>query len=437
MVVEFKPKQRQFLNCRDRYPAYVASWGTGKTMCAIIKGLLLSETYANNLGLIVRKNFTDLRDSTLKDFERYTGMTVKKDAKEVELPNGSVIMFRHGDELSGLQNINLGWFYIEQAEEFESAEQFDMLRGRLRRWECPLRQGLVIANTAGHNWIWRRWKKEKHEGYTLVEANIEDAKDYLPADVIADWQKLKDQSPKKYRRYVLNSWEDYDLEGAYYASLMSDLLVAGRIGRVPYDPAARVYTAWDLGVSDSTVIWFFQIIRQEIHLIDYYENTGEGIGHYAKVLQDKPYVYGEHYAPHDIQGRSLQTGKTTLEIAKSLGIDFDVVIRHQREDGIEAVRSLIPKCWFDEEKCAKGIEALEHYKRKKNDTLSTEDKSVFSENPLHDWASHPADAMRYLAVAYRYQLTVDDVRIGYPEPIPAAIGAEKQDYNPLGHFSGA
>lgn len=411
-------KQRQFCNSIARYPVFVGGWGCGKTMCGILRGLLLSETYPHNLGLIVRKKFTDLRDSTLKDFERYTGLKVKKDDKEVTLPNGSVIMFRHGDELSGLQNVNLGWFMIEQAEEFETAEQFDMLRGRLRRDEAKIRQGMVIANTAGHNWIWDRWKDKKLEGYELTEANIEDNRGHLPTDTLADWERLKVESPKKYNRYVLNSWEDYDLEGAFYAALMSDALKQGRVGLsnlwVKDQP---VYTFWDLGVSDTTAIWFAQFVKDEIHLIDYYEYYGEGIDHYVGVLQAKPYIYGADYLPHDARNR-LQ-GKvitTRLEILQQLRRNPVFIVQdHFVIDGIEAARGMLHKCRFDDN-CKTGINCLNHYKRKKNDVLSTDDKSVFADTPLHDWASNGADAFRYLAVAYRYE-QIGGIYIGSTIPV--------------------
>lgn len=401
-TITLNSKQQAFSNCNARYPAFVASWGTGKTMCGILRGLLLSETYDNNLGLIVRKKFTDLRDSTLKDFERYTGLSVNKSDKEVILSNGSTIMFRHGEELSGLQNVNLGWFYIEQAEEFETAEQFDLLRGRLRRQEADLRQGLIIANTAGHNWIYKRWKKGNDPDYALFEANINDCRQHIPADTIRDWEKLRLENPKKYNRYCLNSWEDYDLEGAYYAAWMSDALKDKRISQVPYEPFSNVYTFWDLGINDTTVIWFVQFVGKEIHLIDYYENNGEALEHYINVLNAKKYRYGEHFAPHDAASKSLQTGLSIVDIARKMGLKFRVIERHPIDSRIETTRSLLSRCWFDSVKCEAGIDALNSYKKKKNEFLSTEEKTHYDDKPLHDWASNGADAFGYMAFQYRY-----------------------------------
>ena len=405
-TINLNKKQRDFVNSSARYPAFVGGWGCGKTMCGILRGLALSERFENNLGLIVRKKFTDLRDSTLKDFERYTGLSVNKGDKEILLPNGSVIMFRHGEELSGLQNVNLGWFMVEQGEEFETPEQFDLLRGRLRRSEAGIRQGMVIANTAGHNWIWDRWKNKRLEGYQLTEASIEDNREHLPADTLADWERLKAESPKKYNRYVLNSWEDYDLEGAFYAALMSDALKENRVGiQNLHAKGQKVYTFWDLGVraSDTTAIWCVQFIDKHVHVIDYYENYGEGMDHYAKWLNDKPYNYGGDYLPHDaknrLQGAVIQTREEILRDLRTCPVH--IVESHRIEDRIETTRALLPKCYFDE-KCAVGVNCLNHYKKKKNEVLSTEDRPVFANEPLHDWSSNGSDAFGYMTVAHRY-----------------------------------
>ncbi len=223
--------QSEFLESRARFPAMVAAWGTGKTMTALAKGMALSLQYPNNLGLVLRKNFTDLKDSTMADFERYTSLKVKAQSKSVDLPNGSRIIFHHADELSGVvQNINLGWFFIEQAEEFDSDEVFEKLGGRLRREGC-FRQGFIIANTNGHNWIWRKWKNAggeeyicdtpfdpptgiegvEYDGYaSLTEARTHDNIKNLPEDFIVSLEVKKETAPSHYRRYVLNSWEDTD-----------------------------------------------------------------------------------------------------------------------------------------------------------------------------------------------------------------------------------
>ena len=151
---------------------------------------------------------------------------------------------------------------------------------------------------------------------------------------------------------------DAPLVGAYYGNAMARLLADKHITKVPYEPLLDVHTSWDLGVGDSTVILFFQLQGNEIRIIDYYENQGEGLAHYIKVLREKEYVYGDHYAPHDIQVRDFSTGRSRLEIARELGGRFRVAANLRIDDGIEAVRSILPRCYFDEDKCSHLIEAL-------------------------------------------------------------------------------
>ena len=186
---------------------------------------------------------------------------------------------------------------------------------------------------------------------------------------------------------------------------------ADRITSVPYDPSLPVTTAWDLGVGDSTSIWFAQQVgRGEVRLIDYYEASGEGLPHYAQVLKDRGYTYGEHIAPHDIGVRELGTGKSRLEVAAGFGINFRVLprvsqnTRSEIDERIEASRMLLPRCFFDREKTATGVEALRSWHR---DTTPT---GELKHQPVHDWASHAADAFGYLAMGIRELVNVERPR---------------------------
>ncbi len=198
--------------------------------------------------------------------------------------------------------------------------------------------------------------------------------------------------------------------GAYYAKLLADAERENRIGNVPWEPALPVHTAWDLGIGDSTAIWFVQQTGRELRWIDYHESAGVGLDHYARVLGAKPYVYGEHLLPHDAAARELGTGRTRIEMLASLGIRGRIVARHAVDDGIQALRALIPRAWFDAAKCARGLEALRAYRRAWDERLG-----LFRARPLHDWASHGADAARTAAMGLR------EAR-DRPAPQRAAIG---------------
>lgn len=191
---------------------------------------------------------------------------------------------------------------------------------------------------------------------------------------------------------------DQGAEGAYYAKLLNKAELERRLTSVSSDPHASVDTYWDLGVGDETVILFTQNVGQEIHLIDMYRNQGEGLNHYAKVIQDKAHAsnwkYGEHYAPHDIQVRELGSGaQTRLEIARELGINFSIVPNLPISEGIELARGVFHRLWIDTEKCNFFIKAAENYHKHYNEKLN-----VYSDKPVHDWSSHTMDAFRMLAI---------------------------------------
>lgn len=197
------------------------------------------------------------------------------------------------------------------------------------------------------------------------------------------------------------------IKGAIYGKLLSAARADGRITRVPHEPALPVDTDWDLGIGDHMSIWFSQSLRSgEVRVIDYYEASGEGFPYYAQLLSDKRkdhgYTYGTHWAPHDIAVRELGTGKSRLQTAKALGITFKVTPRLTKEgsseveEGINAARIMLPKCWFDAERCKAGLEALTHYRRDFNQRLNE-----FKATPVHDWSSHGADAFRGLAVRHK------------------------------------
>ena len=192
------------------------------------------------------------------------------------------------------------------------------------------------------------------------------------------------------------------VKGAIYADQLETARTDGRICPVPYDPALPVDTDWDLGMGDATAIIFSQSLRSgELRLIDFVEASGEGLQYYANVLGTRPYVYGTHWAPHDIAVRELGTGKSRLEVAAGFGLKFAVTPRvtggaSEVEDGIHAARLLWSRCWFDEVKTRPLVEALQHYRRDYNTRLGE-----FRATPVHDWSSHAADAFRGVAVRHR------------------------------------
>ena len=227
-----------------------------------------------------------------------------------------------------------------------------------------------------------------------------DLSDRKKAWYSAKWRTLGDDMKREYPSTPDEAFEQ-SIEGAYYAKQFSKIYSDGRIcSSLGND--SPVNTAWDIGVGDSTSIWFYQRIGEQIHLIDYYENSGEGLQHYMGVIHKKGYNYGQHFAPHDIDNREFgseartrkELARTGFEIdGKRVSISFQVVPKKSIDDGIEDARRLLDVCVFDAKKCEAGIKALESYRKEWNDKLG-----CWRDRPLHDWSSHCADAFRYLAV---------------------------------------
>jgi len=236
------------------------------------------------------------------------------------------------------------------------------------------------------------------EGWAYLEFKASDTQ-LIPDDELTAARAI--MTPDEYRQEFECSFEAA-VKGSIYATELEQARADGRLTTVPVDPALPVDTDWDLGVGDSTSVVFSQSLRSgEVRIVDYYEASGEGFPHYAQVLQARGYTYGTHWAPHDIAVRELGTGKSRLEVAGTFGIKFQVTPRltggrNEVEDGIHAVRLLLPRCWFDLGRTKALVEALQHYRRDYNTRLQE-----FKATPVHDWASHAADAFRGLAVRHK------------------------------------
>lgn len=192
------------------------------------------------------------------------------------------------------------------------------------------------------------------------------------------------------REYPSTPQEAFEqsIEGTYFANEFRAIYNEKRITSVPVQTGALVHTWWDLGMDDATAIWFIQVIGREIHIVDFYEASGEGLPHYKGVLNGKGYLYGKHLAPHDIRVRELGTGQSRIDAALALGIRFEIVPRVENKiDAIEAARRMLSLCWFDEVKCADGITHLEQYRKEWD-----EHHQRYKSQPLHDEHSDGADA---------------------------------------------
>ena len=223
---------------------------------------------------------------------------------------------------------------------------------------------------------------------------IEKIEDY--DDYVYNLDVMYDSSYTANGRVVHNCSFGGMMQGAYYATQYQAALEGGRIMNVPYQKDVPVDTWWDLGVSDATAIWFSQTVGREFHLIDYLEESGEGLPYYLKLLQEKPYVYGQHNAPHDIKVRDFGSGLSRIEVARKLGLNFTMVPNVSIQDGINASRVIFNQCYFDATKCADGLRALRNYHKSYDNK-----RKVFANHPDHDWSSNGADAFRYFSLGIK------------------------------------
>jgi len=337
----------------------------------------------------------------------------REDTMGLWFANGSTYQVVGADEPDRLVGANpVGVIFSEWS--IMSPEVWELLRPILAEnggW------AVFIYTPRGRNHGYRTLKMAEKSPNWFAQLLRADRTNAISESIIDD--ERSEGMPEEMIQQEFYCSFDAPLVGAYYSDQMVAMTESPdpfnhRIGSVPWEPSLPVTTAWDLGMADATSIWFHQRVGGENRLIDYYHHSGVGIEHYAKILFQKPYVYGEHLVPHDAMVRELGTGQTRVERGRKYGLQMRVVPRIALSDGINAVRSLLPTCWIDEVKCKDGIEGLRQYTKEKiSDSVGVNGEALFRDKPYHNWASHPADALRTLAVGMR---TARDVnQITYPK----------------------
>jgi phage terminase large subunit len=307
-----------------------------------------------------------------------------------DLPTGARISLLGAENPDSLRGIYLDGCVMDEVADMPENVFPEVIRPALsdRKGWC-----VFVGTPKGHNAFYEKYEEATANNdwlaavYKASETGILDDEELEAARAM--------MTNDQYAQEFECSW-NANVPGAIYGKELEAVQAEGRITNVPYDPSVRVDTWWDLGVGDSTAIWFTQTVGRAIHVIDYYEARGEGLPHYCKVLSSKNYLYGDHNAPHDIEVRELGSGKSRREVAWDLGLNFRVVPKLPIEDGIHAAQMLIPRLWIDREKCKQGLECLRQYHRAYNERTRS-----FRASPVHDWSSHAADAFRYLAVGLR------------------------------------
>jgi phage terminase large subunit len=405
IVIPYIPRDvfMPFHNRQERFAVVVAHRRCGKTVATLNDMIrrAITDGKENARYAYVAPYYQQAKQVAwdyLKYFTQPIATRIMESELSVDLINGAKIRLYGADNPDSLRGIYLDGVVLDEA-----ADMRESVWGEIVRPALADRKGWAvwIGTPKGHdaffetlerargiesNWYWCVLKAS--------ETNI------LPKDELE--AAAKEMTPEQYAQEFECAFEAAII-GAIYGKEVAQARDSGRITQIGYDPMIRVDTYWDLGVGDSTCIWFSQQHNGQVRVIDYYEMNGAGLDHYAAILDKRGYLYGRHVAPHDIEVRELGSGKSRLEIAHGLGINFDVAPKLPLEDGINAAKMLFPRCWFDQDKCKQGLEALAHYRRDYNDKLRS-----FKPTPVHDWASHGADSFRYMAVAIRDNRSSDE-----------------------------
>ena len=392
-----------FHNRTKRWACIVAHRRAGKTVAAINDIIRAGITYQGPNGLFgYVAPFANQARRIAFDYFKYYARPIAKDINEsqmtITLVNGVKIGLFGADNADAMRGLGFSGLYLDEYGDFKPSVFGSVLRASLSD-----KQGwCVFAGTPkGKNQFWEVFDRAQRtpSEWFLLRLTASDS-GLLPAGELAaaKAQLTEDQYLQEYECSF-----EAALLGAFYGREMREAQDQGRITIVPHDPELGVHTAWDLGYRDDTAIWFYQVVRGEIRVIDYYAVSGANITELAEVVLGKPYRYTKHNLPHDARAKTLASGgKSVIEqLAHHLGLaNLAIVPDLSVQDGIQAVRTMLPRVWFDAQKCADGIEALKQYQREFD-----EDKKTFRQTPRHDWCSHPADAFRMLAIAWRSEPT--------------------------------
>lgn len=316
------------------------------------------------------------------------GVVVNESELRIDFPNGAQVRIYGADNPDSLRGIYLDGAVLDEYGLMPPNVFSEVIRPLLTD-----RQGwaLFIGTPNGKNQFYDvvQYALQGHPDWHCAIYRASETGILPDAELAAAKQVM---TPDEYAQEFECSFEA-SVKGAVLARELQAAREDGRVTLVPYDPKLPVDTDWDLGVGDNTAIWFSQSSPSgEIRLIDYEENSGQGLPFYARIVFGKPYTYGTHWGPHDIEVREFSTGNSRLEAARDLGLHFRVVPRMPLEDGINAMRMLLSRCYFDAKKTQRGLETLQHYKWDYNQRIHE-----FKPVPVHDWASHGSDAFRTLA----------------------------------------
>lgn len=338
---------------------------------------------------------------------------------------GSEIFFKglhnNSQSIKSIEGIDIVW--VEEAQSV-SADSINTLVPTIRK--AGSRLIWTFNRLTENDPVWELIVKKADDRTFVQRINSDAIESLLSKEIIEEREKMRIDNPEMFEHVWLGEPMTAKT-GSVFGKQLAQARNEGRITKVPYDASTGVYTAWDLGIGDSTVIWFFQVVGREIHFIDHYEGSNEDLGHYISYIQNKPYQYTTHFLPHDSKARELQTGMTRVEFFNNHGIYNIEILRPTNfslgQDDIDLVaRPKFSLCWFDEEKCQRGLECLRAYHYEYD-----EKNKLLRNKPEHDWSSHSSSAFIYALMAKTEQLDVK-LKVKFKSYTPKAFRKTKDNW---------
>lgn len=423
-----QPFQELFAPTRQwRHILYHGGRSSGKSTTVAIYLVTLATSKPVRV-LCCREVQRSIKESVhrlLKDcIEKYNlpGWTITEET--LRNRNGSEFIFKglHGNDqdVKSTEGVDICW--VEEAQSV-SVNSIDVLIPTIRK------DGSFLIWTMNRlteeDPVWVRIAKNPDERTYVKKVNSDAIEGLLSPEIIFEREKMRKENPELFEHVYLG--EPLTVaSGSVFGKQLALAREQGRIGNVSYDGSLGVYTSWDLGVGDSTAIWFFQVTSGgEIHFIDHYESAGEDLGHYISIIQNKPYQYNKHFLPHDANARELQTNMTRVDFFRNRGINNVEVLRPTKftlgQDDISLVaRPKFSKCWFDEKKCERGLECLRAYHYEYD-----EKNRLLKDKPCHDWSSHSSSAFIYAMMAEAEQIELQ-THITFKTFTPEAFRGEQK-----------
>jgi phage terminase large subunit len=415
VTIPYKPRPQftPFHKRAHRWAVLVAHRRAGKTV-ACVNDLIrraVTEGKPDGRYAYIAPFYAQAKQTAWDYLKHYAAPLVKSpdDIRESELSvrlvTGATIRLYGADNPNALRGIYLDGVVMDEVADMRPSLWIEVIRPALSD-----RAGwaVFIGTPKGKNAFWKLYDDATRddEWFTLVLRASETG---ILASAELDSAR-RAMTGDKYDQEYECSFEAA-ITGAVYGKWLREATDAGRVGVVPLSPNVPVNTAWDLGYDDATAIWFWQLLRGEIRVIDYYEASGEDIGHYIDVLKAKPYSYGKHYVPHDAANELLAAGgRSIVQQAMERGVPMHIVPATSQQNGIEAARLTIERCWFDSDKCRTGVEALRQYQFEFNEETKT-----FRSRPKHDWTSHGADAFEIIGQVWREVRNANDATKSTPK----------------------